>query len=116
MAARVEEEADRAKWDSALAHAITLHSDAVFIVDWLRGQAEYHLQWPAPADTWEPTAGPDPRTQFGQGRLSSAVMMRLTTSSRTFSLGVSKGPTCMCTSSCTMVHSMSSLRSAPLRL
>src|ERR1039458_5934533 len=29
--------------DSALAHAVTLHSDAVFIVDWLRGQAEYHF-------------------------------------------------------------------------
>src|ERR1017187_9291989 len=42
-ATRVEEEADRARWDSALAHAVTLHSDAVFIVDWLRGQAEYHF-------------------------------------------------------------------------
>ena len=28
-AACVEEEADRARWDSALAHAVTLHSDAV---------------------------------------------------------------------------------------
>jgi hypothetical protein len=59
-AARVEEEADRARWDSALARAVTLHSDAVFIVDWLRGQAEYHFSAapPAGADTWEPTAEP----------------------------------------------------------
>src|ERR1019366_1227318 len=59
-AARVEEEADRARWDSALAHAVTLHSDAVFIVDWLRGQAEYHFSSAplAVADTWEPTAEP----------------------------------------------------------
>jgi hypothetical protein len=59
-AARVEEEADRARWDSALAHAVTLHSDAAFIVDWLRGQAEYRFRAapPAGADTWEPTAEP----------------------------------------------------------
>ena len=54
--------------------------------------------------------------QFGQVRLSRAVMMWLTTSSRTFSSGAAKGPTWICTSSCTMVHSMSSLRSAPRRL
>ena len=60
MAAHVEEEADRARWDSALAHAATLNSDAVFIVDWLRGQAEYQCNAapPAGADTWEPTAEP----------------------------------------------------------
>src|ERR1017187_371023 len=59
-AARVEEEADRARWDSALARAATLHSDAVFIVDWLRAQAESHFipAPPAGADTWEPTAEP----------------------------------------------------------
>jgi hypothetical protein len=59
MAAHVEEEAGHARWDSALARAVTLHSDAVFIVDWLRGQAEYHFSAaPAGADTWEPTAEP----------------------------------------------------------
>jgi hypothetical protein len=60
MAAHVEEEAGRARWDSALARAVTLHNDAAFIVDWLRGQAEYHFgSAPLPsADTWEPTAEP----------------------------------------------------------
>ena len=60
MAAFVEEEAARARWDSALARAITLQNDAAFIVDWLRGQAEYHFSAapPASADTWEPTAEP----------------------------------------------------------
>src|ERR1017187_43055 len=59
-AARVEEEADRARWDSALARAVTLHSDAVFIADWLRGQAVFPFSAarPAGADTWEPTAEP----------------------------------------------------------
>jgi hypothetical protein len=58
MAARVEEEAARARWDSALARAVTLHNDAAFILDWLRGQAEYHFGAALPADTWEPTAEP----------------------------------------------------------
>jgi len=60
MAARVEEEAGHTRWDSALARAVTLHNDAAFIVDWLRGQAEYHFSAtpPAGADTWEPTAEP----------------------------------------------------------
>jgi hypothetical protein len=58
MAAHVEEEAGRAKWDSALARAVTLNYDAAFIVDWLRSQAEYHFSAspPAGADTWEPPA------------------------------------------------------------
>ena len=58
MATRVEEEAARARWDSALARAVTLHNDAAFIVDWLRGQAEYHfgVAPPAGADNWESTA------------------------------------------------------------
>ncbi len=59
MATRLGDEADRAQWDSALAHAVTLHHDAAFIVDWLRGQAEYRCSSPPPAaDTWEPTAEP----------------------------------------------------------
>jgi hypothetical protein len=60
MADRVEEEAGRAEWESALARAVTLHSDAAFIVDWLRGQTEYRSSAapPAGADTWEPTAEP----------------------------------------------------------
>lgn len=60
MAARVEDEAGRARWDSALARAVTLNNDTAFIVDWMRGQAEYHFSTapPAGADTWEPTAEP----------------------------------------------------------
>ena len=60
LARHVEEEAVIGKWDSALARAVTLHNDAAFIMDWLRGQAEYHfLAAPlATADAWEPTAEP----------------------------------------------------------
>jgi hypothetical protein len=60
MAARVEEDAGSAKWDSALARALTLRDDAGFIVDWLRGQADcrFSAAPPASADTWEPTAEP----------------------------------------------------------
>jgi len=60
LAAHVEEDADRARWDSALARAVALHNDAVFIVDWLRGQAEYHFSAAPPAgtDAWEPPPEP----------------------------------------------------------
>ena len=60
MAARVEDEAGRARWDSALANAVTLSNDAAFIVDWMRGQAEFYSSAAPPAgtDTWEPTAEP----------------------------------------------------------
>jgi hypothetical protein len=60
MANRAEEAAGSGRWDSALARAVTLHNNAAFIVDWLRGQAEYHFNEapPAGADAWEPTAEP----------------------------------------------------------
>jgi hypothetical protein len=59
-AAHVEEEAESGRWDSALKNALTLNRDAMFIMDWLRGQAEYHLAAarPAAADTWEPPPEP----------------------------------------------------------
>ncbi len=60
MADRAEHDAGDARWESALAPAVTLNSDAAFIVDWLRGQAESRGS-EAPrgsADTWEPTAEP----------------------------------------------------------
>jgi len=57
LAARVEEEARGTSWDSALACAVTLQQDAAFIVDWLRGQAEYRCgAQPAVADAWAPPA------------------------------------------------------------
>ena len=60
MAGHVEEEAGRGRWDSALARAVTLQNDAAFIVDWLRGQAEYHFGTPpAGADAWEPPTEPE---------------------------------------------------------
>ena len=60
LARHVEMEAANGKWDSALARAVTLHNDAAFVMDWLRGQAEYHLNAAAPPmpDVWEPTAEP----------------------------------------------------------
>ena len=60
MAAYVDEAAANGRWDSALARAVTLHTDAAFIMDWLRGQAEYHFGAAAlpSADAWEPTAEP----------------------------------------------------------
>jgi len=54
----VEEAAGAGRWDSALARAVTLSSDAAFIMDWLRGQAEYHFNMADSADAWEPTAEP----------------------------------------------------------
>lgn len=56
MAARVDDEAGRARWDSALARAVTMHRDAAFIVDWLREQAGSPVSaaLAAGADTWEP--------------------------------------------------------------
>jgi len=60
MATQVEEDAGRGRWDSALTHAITLNSDAAFIIGWLRSQADYRLAGdsPAGADTWDPPAEP----------------------------------------------------------
>lgn len=58
LASHVEMEAANSNWDSALARAVTLQSDAAFVMDWVRGQAEYHFTAAptATADAWEPTA------------------------------------------------------------
>lgn len=60
MADQVEQAAGNGRWDSALAGAVTLTSDAAFIKDWLRSQAEYRVAAAAaaPADTWEPPPEP----------------------------------------------------------
>ena len=59
LATFVEREAENGRWDSALARAATLNNHAAFVLDWLRGQAEYppDARPQAGADAWEPPAG-----------------------------------------------------------
>ena len=56
LACTVEMEAREGRWNSAMTRAFALESDAAFILDWLRGQAEYRSGPAGGEDNWAPTA------------------------------------------------------------
>ena len=58
--ARLEQDAERGRWDAATVSLILLAKETEFIGDWLRGQAEYHgdAAGAGVTDTWEPPSEP----------------------------------------------------------
>lgn len=54
--ARLEQDAERGRWDAATVSLIMLTKETEFIGDWLRGQADYHGEAAGPTftDIWEP--------------------------------------------------------------